>query len=61
MMFPVLTANQRAHFTGRCISPQIPPSQLATHKLAAINTRPVCLRVVIGQILYPVALESLPP
>ena len=60
MMFPALTDNRQAHFTGQCIYPQIPPSQLVTHKLAATNTRPVCLRVVIGQILYLVALESLP-
>ena len=60
MMFPAVTGNQRAHFIGRCTSPQIPPSQLVTRKLAATSTHPVYLQVVIGQILYPVVLESLP-
>ena len=59
MMFPAVTANQRAHFTGQCISLQIPPSQLMTYKLEATNTRPVYLQVVIGRILYPVAIEFL--
>ncbi len=58
-MFPALTDNRLVHSTGQCISPRILPLQLVTHKLAAINTRPVCLQVVIGQILYLVALESL--